>query len=272
MRTPEPPPRDFRAGQVFRLERTITEEMIRKAVELTGDRGRWHVDPDFARASGFQGCFAPGLLTASLPAEFGGQIDYLATRMVFEFAAPVYAGERLVAEIRVKSFEPATRRLTASFSVKSSTGQVVLRGQTAGFASGPARKDPTPDRSGTDAYRKACAHDRAGEEAEAIPLYREALRLGLGTRDRAGALLGLGSSLRNVGRHDESVRVLQGAVDEFPDQPALRAFLALSLESAGRPKEALHAALGVVLELTELDGYAPALEGYRHELLLDSAG
>ena len=47
-------------------------------------------------------------------------------------------------------------------------------------------------------YDEACAFDRSGREAEAIPCYEEALELGLPDGLRRQALLGLGSSYRNV--------------------------------------------------------------------------
>ena len=50
-------------------------------------------------------------------------------------------------------------------------------------------------------YDEACAFDRSGREAEAIPCYEEALELGLPDGLRRQALLGLGSSYRNVLRH-----------------------------------------------------------------------
>ena len=59
------------------------------------------------------------------------------------------------------------------------------------------------------AFKFASAHDRRGEEAEAIPFYRRALALGLDGENRKGALLGLGSSLRNVGQAAEAVELLQ---------------------------------------------------------------
>src|SRR5689334_4864770 len=90
-----------------------------------------------------------------------------------------------------------------------------------------------------EAYRSACAHDQRGEEAEAIPDYERALALGLPPEERWQALLGLGSSLRNVGRHEESVRLLRAAVAEFPDQAALQAFLALALCSHGEGRAAV---------------------------------
>lgn len=48
-------------------------------------------------------------------------------------------------------------------------------------------------------FEYAGAHDFAGQEAEAIPVYREAMCLGLSDDDLPRAYVQLGSSLRNVG-------------------------------------------------------------------------
>jgi cyanophycin synthetase len=109
-------------------------------------------------------------------------------------------------------------------------------------------------------------HDRAGREAEAIPEYEDALRLGLPEATAQRALLGLGSSLRNVGRFDDAVRVLEEACGRFPDDAALRAFRALALSSAGRCEEALGDTLLLVAERVDLAGYERALREYAGEL------
>ncbi|MGH3130647.1 MAG: tetratricopeptide repeat protein [Gaiellaceae bacterium] len=117
-----------------------------------------------------------------------------------------------------------------------------------------------------EALRRATEHDRAGREAEAIPEYEEALRLGLDDASAAGALLGLGSSLRNVGRADEAVAVLEGACDRYPDHAALRAFRALALASAGRCAEGLGDTLLLLADRVDLGGYERALLLYAQEL------
>lgn len=119
---------------------------------------------------------------------------------------------------------------------------------------------------GLSEYAAACAHDRKGEEAEAIPHYEAALALGLPVDERRGALVGLGSSLRNVARHADSVTVLTNASLEFPQDPALKAFLALSLYSAGEPAKALALLLRTVCEQTEAREYQRALTAYAAEI------
>jgi tetratricopeptide (TPR) repeat protein len=91
---------------------------------------------------------------------------------------------------------------------------------------------------GADALRLAYDADSAGREEEAVGHYRRAFELGVPAGELAGASLGFGSTLRNVGELDESVRVLSEAVERFPEHRALRVFLAYSLWSAGRQADA----------------------------------
>ncbi|MFB8418056.1 tetratricopeptide repeat protein [Streptomyces albidoflavus] len=120
------------------------------------------------------------------------------------------------------------------------------------------------------AYQTAWAHDVLGLEAEAVPHYRRALALpGLSEADRRGALLGLGSTYRVLDRAEEAVATLSGGVREFPDDAALRTFLAMALYSAGRPKEALELALTVVADTSadpRVTAYERAIRHYARDL------
>jgi len=111
-------------------------------------------------------------------------------------------------------------------------------------------------------YDEACAFDRAGREAEAIPCYEEALELGLPDSLRRQALLGLGSSYRNVLRHADAIALLGSALDEYPEDAALQVFLSLALWSGGREREAMQALARVTLENADLQGYGRAARLY----------
>lgn len=92
-------------------------------------------------------------------------------------------------------------------------------------------------------YEWASAHDYLGREDAAIPLYEAALAQGLSGERRPQAVIQLASSLRNVGRAEEAVQLLQGLSTDPVTGDAAQAFLALSQWSAGRPAEALQTAL-----------------------------
>jgi tetratricopeptide (TPR) repeat protein len=119
---------------------------------------------------------------------------------------------------------------------------------------------------GRERYDEACAHDRAGREEEAIPCYEEALSLGLPDPWRSQALLGLGSSYRNVLRHAEAIALLQDAAAEYPDDTAIRVFLALALWSGGREREGFATIGKVALENADLGGYGRAAALYLDHL------
>jgi predicted Zn-dependent protease len=116
----------------------------------------------------------------------------------------------------------------------------------------------------------AYAHDRAGEERQAIVYYDRAYQLGVPEGERRRFTVGYGSTLRNVGRLDDAIAVLGRAVAEDPGYPAFAAFLALALGSAGHHRAALAAMLGCALDAARpgaFDRFDRALTEYHRELL-----
>lgn len=122
---------------------------------------------------------------------------------------------------------------------------------------------PTDPSDAVDLYERGGEHDSAGREEQAIPLYERALAAGLTGELRARCLLQLGSSLRNVGRVEEAVTLLENARREFSKFRPLRAFLALALHSAGRDREALRELLETIADEGE---YERSLRGYAADL------
>jgi tetratricopeptide (TPR) repeat protein len=113
-------------------------------------------------------------------------------------------------------------------------------------------------------YEVAGAYDSAGREAEACTGYEEALRLGLEGDTRRRCLCQYGSTLRWLGRYDESREVLLRARREYPQSDAVRVFLALTHNDAGHPDAAVAELLTVITdhpEVTDLGRYATGLAG-----------
>jgi tetratricopeptide (TPR) repeat protein len=115
-------------------------------------------------------------------------------------------------------------------------------------------------------FALATALDGADREAEAIPVYAEAIRLRPTGELLARAYLGLGSSLTNVGRHAEALEVLSGGSRRFPEHAPLRAFLALASVRAGKPREALIELLEDLLAHHDMGPYAESLRRQLGEL------
>lgn len=119
-------------------------------------------------------------------------------------------------------------------------------------------------------YQTAWVHDLLGLEAEAVPYYERALTLGLPEPDREGLVLGLGSTYRNVGRHADAVATLKMGVRDYPDNDAMRCFLALARLSHGDPDAALATLLTLILDTSQspsIERFRRALTWYRDDLL-----
>lgn len=98
------------------------------------------------------------------------------------------------------------------------------------------------------AYQTAWTHDRLGREREAVPWYVRALALGLSGADRAGALLGLGSTYRTLGEYRKSEATLRQGMREFPDDRAFPVFLAMALHNLRQHDEAMQLLLTSLAE------------------------
>ena len=124
-------------------------------------------------------------------------------------------------------------------------------------------------------YEVGGAYDTAGDEATALGFYERAMAAGLTGDVRRRCYLQYGSTLRNLGRLDESATVFARARREFPDSVALGAFESLTLHAAGQVNAALGSLLALLADhvhAEELDRYKPAMRGNAEYLAaLDSS-
>ena len=115
----------------------------------------------------------------------------------------------------------------------------------------------------------AWAHDKLGLEAEAVPFYEAAVRLGLDGEDLRSALLGLGSTYRTLGRYDDALATLTRGIETFPDDRSMQVFRAMALYNNGKPKEACQVLLQIVSDTTSDEGirsYRAAIDIYAADL------
>ncbi|GAB3227729.1 tetratricopeptide repeat protein [Glycomyces halotolerans] len=100
-----------------------------------------------------------------------------------------------------------------------------------------------PD-EGLAAFNVGGAHDSTGRPVEAIGYYERALAAGLDASRRRQATIQLASSMRETGRADEALEILEaeaGRSDEWDDAVAM--CTALTLAKLGRDREGLSVAL-----------------------------
>ncbi len=120
----------MQVGDTSAWERSFTEEDVRLFAHLSGDQGEHHVTADSKGR-----LMVHGLLTATLPTKLGGDLNYIAGTMNFEFLRPVFVGETIRCEAVIMQIEPVAGRLQMeiNFSCHNQQGKEVLRGQTSGI-------------------------------------------------------------------------------------------------------------------------------------------
>ena len=117
-------------GDVFSWERTFTEEDVRLFGQISGDQGIQHVTPDE------QGrLMVQGLLTATLPTKIGGDLNYIAREMTFEFLRPVFTGDTIRCEVTITHLEQVEGRINMSATCvcRNQKGREVLIARTSGI-------------------------------------------------------------------------------------------------------------------------------------------
>ncbi|WP_022899662.1 tetratricopeptide repeat protein [Humibacter albus] len=116
-------------------------------------------------------------------------------------------------------------------------------------------------------FHRAGARDAAGREADAEPLYRRALQLGLDDDHRVQAVVQLASTLRNLGRVHEAVWMLGEEYAHHPTSPyrdSVAAFYALALVTSGESRRAASVALGALAPHLPL--YTTSVAAYAREI------
>jgi len=126
--------RGFVIGEIFTFERTFDHDDVLAFLKLSGDAGSHHAvpGPDGRR-------LVHGLLTATVPTKLGGDLDYLAREMTFEFLRPVYTGDTIRCELAVTEVEAKEDRVRLAFTgvCRNQHGHDVLRLSTRGVVRRP---------------------------------------------------------------------------------------------------------------------------------------
>lgn len=112
-------------------------------------------------------------------------------------------------------------------------------------------------------YQIAWTHDVLGKESDAVAAYEKAIELGLTGVDLEGACLGLGSTYRCLGMYEKSKLALQKGIDQFPENGALKTFLAMTLYNLGEHNKAMEIMLKELVRVTQ----DPTILNYRRAIL-----
>jgi len=118
-------------------------------------------------------------------------------------------------------------------------------------------------------YQCAWSYDVLGKEAEAVPYYEKALRLGLNDEDTLGAIIGLGSTYRTLGNYQKSKAVFESGLSRFPENTALKTFYAMTLYNVGEHVKAMEILLTCLVQTSndpDIKSYERAIAFYADKL------
>ena len=130
---------EFELGSTLRTRgRTITETDLVSFAALTGDYNPMHTDADYARESFMGARVAHGMLTLSYAVGQAYQLGILERTVLgfrgleMKFSAPVFIGDTVHAELKVKETKPARRLgggvVTLDLRVIKQDGTVAQKG------------------------------------------------------------------------------------------------------------------------------------------------
>lgn len=118
-------------------------------------------------------------------------------------------------------------------------------------------------------YQCAWSFDLLGEEAEAVPFYEKAIKLGLPSIELEGAIVGLGSTYRTLGDYEKSKSTFLKGIKRFPNNKAIRIFYSMTLYNLNEYSEAMELLLKCLIETTDdenIKSYKKAIEFYSDKL------
>ena len=123
---------DLSVGMTESFSTTITEEMMQRFYEITGDENPLHRDAEFAIGKGFSDRVVYGMLTASLISTLGGCYlpgkNCLIQGVEVKFSKPVYIGDELTVLGEVSRVDTDLNYLEVKVTIRNQKNEKVLRG------------------------------------------------------------------------------------------------------------------------------------------------
>jgi 3-hydroxybutyryl-CoA dehydratase len=126
---------DVKVGETFSTSREVTDELVRKFAEVSGDYNPIHLDEEFAKTTRFGRRIAHGMLSgafisAVLGNEFSNRkIVYLSQTM--KFVAPVYIGDTVTATGTVTAIREDKGIVKLDTVCTNQNGETLVKGEAA---------------------------------------------------------------------------------------------------------------------------------------------
>ena len=123
----------LQSGETASRTVTITDDMIRRFAEVTGDTNPVHLDDDYAAGTRFgrriaHGMIAAGLISATLANDLPGPGTVYLNQSL-KFKLPVYPGDTVTATVEVLKVREDKPIVTLSTICTNQDNAVVLEGE-----------------------------------------------------------------------------------------------------------------------------------------------
>ena len=124
---------DLKIGQEESFSVTVTEEMMKLFLELSGDTNPLHNDEEFALSQGYQNKVVYGLLTASFISKLVGVFlpgKYCLIQGVeLKYFRPVYVGDILIVKGVVDELHESVKRAVIKVVIINQDEKKVVKGK-----------------------------------------------------------------------------------------------------------------------------------------------
>ena len=123
----------LKIDDTFSVNKEVTDELIRKFADVSGDRNPIHLDEEFAKKTRFGKRIAHGMLTASfISAVLGYELSvrkvvYLGQTLKFKH--PTYIGDTVTAKGTVIKIRPDKPIITIETICTNQDGVVLIEGE-----------------------------------------------------------------------------------------------------------------------------------------------
>lgn len=122
-------------GQQFSTSREVTDELVHRFAEVSGDYNPIHLDEEFAKTTRFGRRIAHGMLSgAFISAVLGNEfkdmkIVYLSQTM--KFTAPVFLGDTVTATATITAIREDKNIVTLETVCTNQNGDILVKGESA---------------------------------------------------------------------------------------------------------------------------------------------
>ena len=126
---------NLKIGDTFSTSRLVTDELIRKFADVSGDYNPIHLDEEFAKTTRFGKRIAHGMLSgAFISAVLGNEfkerkIVYLSQTM--KFTAPVFLDDTVTATATVTNIREERGIVTLETVCTNQNGETLVKGEAA---------------------------------------------------------------------------------------------------------------------------------------------